>query len=155
MLVALVGFPLFLRWIFVLSFAAAFELSHSNSLTIGGALAEEIIIGFSHLIVYFGVVLVAKQLPVESSKPWEATHVADQGPLTWTAPDHGSPQYIQQYPQKDQQQYAPPLANGMQHQHQQYYPQQVSPPQNLQQQHYQQYPTQQSFPHQVSPQSPQ
>ena len=140
MLVALVGFPLFLRWIFLLSFSAAFELSYSNSLTLGGALAEQIITGFSHLIVYAGVVLVAKQLPTESSKPWEATQEASQGSMMGTTPSHGTPQYIQRSPQKDQGQYYP------QQQQQQYHPQQVSHPQSPQQLFNTQYPSQQSHP---------
>ncbi|KAL6713426.1 hypothetical protein ACLMJK_008891 [Lecanora helva] len=157
-LVALVGFPLFLRWIFILSYAAAFELSYLNRITLGGALAEQIIIGFAHLIVYAGVVLVAQKLP--TGAPWEAGQgVGSHAPPMMSAnPNYTYPQQQQQqqqYPQKySQSPYPPQPIPAPQHGQQQvYYPRQ-SVAQSPQQQYYPQHPSSPSQAQSISTQSP-
>ncbi|KAL9124013.1 MAG: hypothetical protein Q9217_006612 [Psora testacea] len=130
-LIGLIGFPLFLCMIIVLSYTAAFEMSFDNELTNGGALAELIIVGFASVAVYAGVVLVAKQLGDSTRKPWEAGQQAGFGPVMAGAPQHSPQQYPPQHhpPQPYPSQQHPPQPYPSQQYPPQPYPPQPYPPQ--------------------------
>ena len=117
LLVGLIGFPLFLRKVLDLAYAARYLLdSHFPShATVG---ATDFITGACHMIIYAGVIVVVGKLAGSGNTQTGQTdanaHPTPQAPPMMTQPGaqpQGQPQFYpqQQYPQ---QQYANPQQYG-------------------------------------------